>query len=753
MRYDYTNAKLGESDIQHCIDALDGYRKEIIERVVQKDYTAPEAALVTPFDHAHRERAEEISRTLGTVRHVVLVGIGGSSAGTEAVYQALRTKDSPTLHVLDVLNAEHLGVVIELVQAVSLTDLAIVIVSKSGTTIETVANADALLSALKGVHGDALFARVVCVGDEGTPLAEYAKKRGAEYAVVPSSVGGRFSVFTAAGLVPLALLGVSIREFVVGAAEAVTASETDDNFSTLAQIFNGVLAITASMPQEDVVGSVATSLRNTAVREIGSLMASVTYVLRARAGDRLHVLFAEDARLDGFLRWYQQLLAESLGKDTTVGGVPLTYGMAPLSMTPRELHSTAQLYLSGFKGAFTTFVQRDAEGEQDSYSISTDECGAGISLADPRLYARIPHAIAEGVHRAYTKRGLPFSILNVGTLSPRVMGFLLAEKMIEVMYTAHLLKIDAFDQPHVELYKKEIRQVLDGQNIEKPKPGVYVLFDIGGTKTRVAVSVDLETIEATAKFSTPTDFAEGVAHIIAEAERLLAGRAVRAIAGGIRGTLNKEHTGLVSDKVLKDWVEKPLAEELGRAFGAPVHLENDAALGGLGEACFGAGKGYGIVAYHTVSTGVGGARIVHGIIDTTDVGFDPGQQVLDIDHTVHPELQSGGTLEELISGEALEKRTGKKPYETPQSDSALWDELASYLAYGLRNTIVYWSPNVIVLGGSMIVGDPRILREDIERHTKAVLGDLPCPLILDATLKDEGGLYGAIAFLKQKIAP
>ena len=91
-----------------------------------------------------------------------------------------------------------------------------------------------------------------------------------------------------------------------------------------------------------------------------------------------------------------------------------------------------------------------------------------------------------------------------------------------------------------------------------------------------------------------------------------------------------------------------------------------------------------------------------------------------------------------------------KPYEIPQDDD-VWDELAGYLAIGLKNTIMYWSPDVIVLGGSMIVGDPRIFLDDIVRHTKEVLGDqMACPDIVDATLKDEGGLYGAMALLAQK---
>jgi predicted NBD/HSP70 family sugar kinase len=92
-----------------------------------------------------------------------------------------------------------------------------------------------------------------------------------------------------------------------------------------------------------------------------------------------------------------------------------------------------------------------------------------------------------------------------------------------------------------------------------------------------------------------------------------------------------------------------------------------------------------------------------------------------------------------------------KPYEISQDDE-VWDELASYLAHGLKNTILYWSPHAIVLGGSMIIGNPRITRESIITHTKKLLeGLLPCPVIVDATLKDEGGLYGAMALISEKM--
>jgi fructokinase len=93
---------------------------------------------------------------------------------------------------------------------------------------------------------------------------------------------------------------------------------------------------------------------------------------------------------------------------------------------------------------------------------------------------------------------------------------------------------------------------------------------------------------------------------------------------------------------------------------------------------------------------------------------------------------------------------GVKPYDIPQDD-VVWDELAGYLAQGLRNTILYWSPEVIILGGSMMVGDPKISLEAVRRATVAVLdGVMPCPFITSAALADEAGLYGALALLQQK---
>lgn len=279
----------------------------------------------------------------------------------------------------------------------------------------------------------------------------------------------------------------------------------------------------------------------------------------------------------------------------------------------------------------------------------------------------------------------------------------------------------------------------------------YVVFDIGGTKTRVATTNDLETFAEHTSFNTPMDFKVGVKKILDTIKELLKkGEKVKGMAGGIRGRLTEDKDGIENDNALSKWAGKSLVAELKKVYDVPIFLENDAAIAGVGEAVFGAGKGLEIIAYHTVSTGVGGAKIENGEIDHADVGFEPGHQILDIDRTILGE-EIAPTLENLVSGTAVETRFGTKPYEIPQTD-IIWDELAGYLAQGLRNTILYWSPDAIVLGGSMITGDPRIEIDAIRKATvEALDGFVDSPLIVASKLGDKAGLYGGMAIFKKRL--
>jgi predicted NBD/HSP70 family sugar kinase len=256
-----------------------------------------------------------------------------------------------------------------------------------------------------------------------------------------------------------------------------------------------------------------------------------------------------------------------------------------------------------------------------------------------------------------------------------------------------------------------------------------ILFDIGATKIRMAYSVDGEVFEKPEVFATPANYEDGL-KLFADTARKLAGiREIKKIVGGM------------SRNVWGNEAPEKFKEDLQKTFGVTTFIENDAATVGLGEAVWGAGRGFGIVAYITVSTGVGGVKIENGKIDEHAVGFEPGKQIMDVN--------SGKTLEDMISGKALQVKTGKLPKEI--IDQGVWDAHAWLLAAGLNNIIVEWSPDCVVLGGSMITGNPAIPLDKTETHLKEILKIFPkLPLIKMAELGDFGGLYGALAFIKQQ---
>ncbi len=268
---------------------------------------------------------------------------------------------------------------------------------------------------------------------------------------------------------------------------------------------------------------------------------------------------------------------------------------------------------------------------------------------------------------------------------------------------------------------------------------MYLIFDIGGTKTRIAISRNGKKFEKPVIFATPQKFTDGMAAF--EKVFIKFGRPkLAAAAGGVPGSLDASKSKIFNAPHLPDWKNRPLNEVLKKILRCPVYLENDTAMVGLGEANAGAGKGKAIVVYITVSTGVNGVRIVDGRIDRNAMGFEIGHQIID------GASKSPKTLENYISGSSLEKKYGRLPSKIP---GKFLKNLPHWLAYGLHNTILYWSPDVLVLGGTLIrlnvIGAQKSIK--LLKNIKAVFPKQP--LIKKAALGDLGGLYGALIYLRQ----
>jgi predicted NBD/HSP70 family sugar kinase len=249
---------------------------------------------------------------------------------------------------------------------------------------------------------------------------------------------------------------------------------------------------------------------------------------------------------------------------------------------------------------------------------------------------------------------------------------------------------------------------------------MYLLADIGGTKTRLAASKELHSFSEPVVFASPQDAAALVEELMQQAYKLTGGAAAPMLIG----------------KPIYMDIER----EVRKRAGAEVYFENDTALVGLGEAHFGAGKGSDIFAYLTISTGVNGVRIVDGSIDRSAQGFEIGGQYLSIEGKT--------SLEDLISGRAVQAHYGAHPKELGK-EHPLWEESARILAYGLHNTILHWSPDRVALGGSMMneIGIPV---ERVRFHLEAIRNKFPrVPEIVHAELKDLGGLWGGLARLRQ----
>lgn len=259
-----------------------------------------------------------------------------------------------------------------------------------------------------------------------------------------------------------------------------------------------------------------------------------------------------------------------------------------------------------------------------------------------------------------------------------------------------------------------------------------IVFDIGGTNMRVA-RVESGGITNVLKLPTPQDVTVGAKTLIEAIRQAASDDEVELISGGMAGVISPEGTILKSPN-LPGWDGFELGKRLREDVSDNVSIRNDAALAGLAEAVRGAGSGKSIVAYLGIGTGIGGARIVGGKIDSTSSGFEPGHQIIDV--------LKKESFENKVSGRAIKEKYGRRLKELEKS---VYDELVVALATGIYNVILLWSPEVVILGGPLIDENEGFSIGDIQREIDKLPKVFPVlPEIRKSVLLDEAGLLGAM---------
>lgn len=250
-----------------------------------------------------------------------------------------------------------------------------------------------------------------------------------------------------------------------------------------------------------------------------------------------------------------------------------------------------------------------------------------------------------------------------------------------------------------------------------------LVFDIGGTNMRTAL-LTKEGIGEVTRHKTPEDPYDILSYFEQYGD-------VDRVVGCFAGILDDEGR-VVSSTNRASWKGFAFSEEIGRSLQAEVVIRNDAELAGLGEAVYGAGKGYTSVAYLCFGTGVGTALIRSGAIEPHSSDGAARYGIIT--------LTDNTTLEERMGGHALTETYRKPLAELPRS---VWEERTPFLVEGVMNAVHQWSPDVVILGGSLIDEEDGFRMHDIESLARERF-NIMIP-ILRASLKDESGLWGAKA--------
>lgn len=374
-------------------------------------------------------QAETVNDIIATAREIkkkfdyfVVLGIGGSALGPLATFQALchfrhnelskRMRKAPKFYVEENIDPERMA---SLFDVIDIEKTMFNVISKSGSTSETMSQYLIIMDMLKQKLGDKASEHIIATTskDSGN-LIKIAKKENLKTFYIPDSVGGRFSQFSAVGLLPAAVLGIKIKDFLKGAAFIDKKCNSSD------------------------------------FKKNPALMSACLSFIAMKKGKNISVMmpYADSLRLVG--AWYSQLWAESLGKAQDLDGNTVNVGQTPVSaLGVTDQHSQVQLFTEGPFDKVTTFIAVDNYRKEMVISGGLDDFPS-VSFLSGNTMSDLLKAEMKATEYALTKNQRLNRMITLPEVNAHTLGQLLMFFMLETAYAGSMLNIDTYNQPGVE---------------------------------------------------------------------------------------------------------------------------------------------------------------------------------------------------------------------------------------------------------------------------------------------------------------
>jgi len=383
--------------------------EEIFEKIVEEKkeigyYNLP---------YQDTTQIKEFAKTV-TKKHIVVIGIGGSSLGTYAIHNFLKHKENnKKLHFLE--STDPLDVNSRLFK-IDLEDALFIVISKSGTTIETV-------SIFKYIHSLVKIdsSNCICITENDSKLNEYATKNSIKTFEIPKNVGGRFSVFSSVGLVPLAILGVDIDSLLNGCKEVSKGFFEKQNEKIYYE----------------------------------EIMQKARFLVENKNRFNINVIFSYSSLLEGFNKWYVQLWGESLGK-VNINGT--RQALTPIGLLgPVDQHSFLQLIMEGVRDKTVTFIKvNDFENDISIPEISLDGLEGLDYLNGVQFKELINHQADATIEAIKELKDVPCDLITIDRVDEFNIAKLMFTFELLTSIVGSFVQINTYDQPGVELGKQKL---------------------------------------------------------------------------------------------------------------------------------------------------------------------------------------------------------------------------------------------------------------------------------------------------------